>query len=248
MIRSAQHFGRRAAQAQICYRRLAVAQHTSRAPRVLQGDCVSLASCPRTLMRCMASYTKPRELHRHRKRLEGFGKGAQKGDEKVLADCHKLLQDTDWFARKTAVDVIGQVANRGSAHELKVLCSYLEDSDIFVREATVDAIAATANPGDTEIIGRLAMRLVDEDCFVRTRAVVALGLLGEKGDQQTMDLLDEMFEDGFVPTRKHSIEALLLLANPGDEKAIKKLLPLVKRDSDEGVRRDARKAIEQLKG
>lgn len=50
----------------------------------------------------------PSAASRHRKRLEGFGKDAPKGDSRTLAQCDDLLRDDDWFARKTAVDTIGK--------------------------------------------------------------------------------------------------------------------------------------------
>merc|ERR1719171_2800368 len=71
--------------------------------------------------RCLAAMSRPQELHRHRKRLEGFGKDVQKGDPRTLAACRDLLKDDDWYARKTAVDVIGRVANPGDEDQLSTL-------------------------------------------------------------------------------------------------------------------------------
>ncbi|CAE8608130.1 unnamed protein product, partial [Polarella glacialis] len=164
--------------------------------------------------RLMATLSKPQELHRHRKRLESFGKDAAKGDSKTLAACHDLLKDDDWFARKTAIDTIAKVANQGDEAQLSLLYRHLEDSDIFVREASVDAVMEIARPEDDVAVSKLSMRLADDDCFVRTRAVVGLGRIGRKGDKELVSLLDDMFEDGFVPVRKKAIEAAVLLALP----------------------------------
>eukprot|EP00929_Paragymnodinium_shiwhaense_P013504 TRINITY_DN121352_c0_g1_i1.p1 TRINITY_DN121352_c0_g1~~TRINITY_DN121352_c0_g1_i1.p1 ORF type:complete len:278 (+),score=48.53 TRINITY_DN121352_c0_g1_i1:72-836(+) len=192
--------------------------------------------------RSFGAFSKPQELHRHRKRLEGFARDAPKGDSKTLASCHDLLKDEDWFARKTAVDAIGKVANPGDDQQLEVLYKHLDDNDIFVREAAVDAVAALARKGDDIAVSKIAMRLADEDCFVRTRAVVALGLIGQPGDMETLALLDEMFEDGFGPTRKQAIEAVLILAPPGHQ-GVEDRLRRAREDVDHRVRDLAKDAL-----
>jgi len=220
--------------------------------RQAQPSCAgasALASAVRQQRRLFAAFQNPRDLHRHRKRLDSFGKDAAKGDTKTLAACRDLLFDDDWFARKTAIDTIGKVANRGDETQLSVLYKHLEDTDIFVREAAVDAVAEVAQTADNVAISKLAMRLADEDCFVRTRAVVALGRLGEPGDVETMGLLDEMFDAGFVPVRKRVIEASLRLAPPPSGEANASLLARLRRgldDSDSGVRIEARDALRKL--
>ncbi|CAK9045354.1 unnamed protein product, partial [Durusdinium trenchii] len=168
-----------------------------------------------------AAISRPQQLHRHRKRLEGFGKDVAAGDAKTLADCRELLKDDDWFARKVAVDTLRQVSMKGDETQLSLLYTALEDEDIFVREAAVDAVVQVAHPQDPLALSKVSVSLSDEDCFVRTRAVVALGSLGQVGDQQLVGLLMDMLEDGFVPVRKRAIEALSRLSN--DESVLERL-------------------------
>jgi len=201
------------------------------------------------LCRSLASYTKPQELHRHRKRLDGFGKGVPQGDSQTLLACRDLLRDEDWFARKTAIDVIGKVALKADEEQLSLLYNHLEDDDIFVREASVDATKAVAQAGDDVAISKLAMRLADEDCFVRTRAVVALGDLGQRGDVETLGLLDEMFDDGFVPLRKKAISSAVRLMPAEENEQRARVVARLKRccdDSDAGVRNEARDALREV--
>lgn len=182
---------------------------------VLRRLLVAAPATPRPhVMRWMATFSRPQDLHRHRKRLEGFGKDAAPGDSKTLAACGDLLKDDDWYARKVAVDTMSRVAKHGDEAQLSLLYKHMEDEDIFVREAAVDAVAAIGPRMDDVCVSKVAMRLADEDCFVRARAVVAIGILGRPGDAETLGLLDEMFEDGFVPVRKKAIEAVLKLAEP----------------------------------
>ncbi|CAE7264851.1 unnamed protein product [Symbiodinium microadriaticum] len=178
----------------------------------------------RTMLRS-AVVSRAQELHRHRKRLDGFGKDAPRGDAKTLGACRELLKDEDWFARKTAVDTLKQVAGRGEENHLALLYKHLEDEDIFVREAAVDAVAEVAEPEDVVAVSKVSLRLADEDCFVRARAVVALGRLGHKGDARTLALLEDMFEDGFVPVRKRALEAVEALA-PVSESLLNRLRPV----------------------
>jgi len=201
------------------------------------GACRALAA----QLRCFA-ISRPQELHRHRKRLEGIGKDDPHGEAKTLSAREDLQRDDDWYARKTAVDAIGRVANQGDEVQLSLLYKHAEDEDIFVREASVDSIAEIARPGDDVAVSKLAMRLADEDCFVRARAVVALGRVGKQGDVETLGLLDEMFDDGFVPVRKKSIEAVLKLAQPGDQAVLARLKRCLD-DQDRGVREEAKKAL-----
>mmetsp|Transcript_63361 Transcript_63361/g.151191 ORF Transcript_63361/g.151191 Transcript_63361/m.151191 type:complete len:249 (-) Transcript_63361:11-757(-) len=195
-------------------------------------------------VRGFAIHMKPQELHRHRKRLDGFGKDAAVGDSQVLAECRQLLGDHDWYSRKVAIDTLARVSVKGSKEELPVLYKHLEDEDIFVREASVDAVAVVANRGDNEAVAKMAARLVDEDCFVRTRAVVAMGELCEPGDTGALTLLEDMFEDGFVPVRKKTIQVLIKLA-PG-EPSVRARLEKCLGDVDSGVRQDAKEALSKL--
>mmetsp|Transcript_45480 Transcript_45480/g.105457 ORF Transcript_45480/g.105457 Transcript_45480/m.105457 type:complete len:247 (-) Transcript_45480:44-784(-) len=194
--------------------------------------------------RSFAVRMKPQELHKHRKRLDGFGKDAGKGDSEILAKCRQLLGDQDWYSRKVAVDTLAKVSVKGSKEELRELYKHLEDEDIFVREAAVDAVAEVASQGDDEAIARLAAKLVDEDCFVRTRAVVAMGELCNPGDTGAVSLLDDMFEDGFVPVRKKTIEVLTKLAPT--EAMVKQRLEKCLSDIDSGVRLDAKEALSKF--
>jgi len=204
---------------------------------------VATTGTPRpSVTRWMAAFARPQDLHRHRKRLDGFGKDASKGDSKTLAACGDLLKDDDWYARKVAVDTIARVAKHGDEAQLSLLYKHMEDEDIFVREAAVDAVAAIAPPTDDVCVSKVAMRLADEDCFVRARAVVAIGILGRPGDAETIGLLDEMFEDGFVPVRKKVIEAVLKLAEPNNKVVLERLRRCLE-DSDRGVRTEAKEAL-----
>ncbi|CAK9050473.1 unnamed protein product [Durusdinium trenchii] len=162
-----------------------------------------------------AAISRPQQLHRHRKRLEGFGKDVAAGDAKV--------------------------SMKGDETQLSLLYTALEDEDIFVREAAVDAVVQVAHPQDPLALSKVSVSLSDEDCFVRTRAVVALGSLGQVGDQQLVGLLMDMLEDGFVPVRKRAIEALSRLSN--DESVLERLRTVSSRDTDRGVREEAKKAL-----
>ncbi|CAJ1396558.1 unnamed protein product [Effrenium voratum] len=125
----------------------------------LRLQCPS-ASCQG--LQSFATISRPQELHRHRKRLEGFGKDAPPGDEKTLGDCRNLLKDDDWFARKVAVDAIAKVSQKGDEVQLALLYKHLEDDDIFVREAAVDAVVQVAQPQDEVAVTKVSMRLSDE--------------------------------------------------------------------------------------
>jgi len=188
---------------------------------------------------------RPQDLHKHRKRLEGFGDNVPRGHQETLLKCRPLLLDDDWYARKVAVNAIMKVAKPGDEVQLSLLYKHLQDSDIFVREAAVDAVAEIAKQADNMAISKVAMCLADEDCFVRARAVVALSRLGTKGDTETISLLDEMFEDGFVPVRKKAVEALIKLAKPGDP-AVLERLRRCEHDTNQGVRSEAREGLEKL--
>eukprot|EP00811_Abedinium_folium_P000068 NODE_10061_length_1379_cov_6.650958.p1 GENE.NODE_10061_length_1379_cov_6.650958~~NODE_10061_length_1379_cov_6.650958.p1 ORF type:complete len:307 (-),score=84.25 NODE_10061_length_1379_cov_6.650958:383-1303(-) len=189
--------------------------------------------------------TRPQELHRHRKRLDGFAKGAPRGDAGVLAACQDLLRDEDWYARKVAIDAIAGVAKPHDEQQLALLYKHLSDDDIFVREAAVDAVGMLAQRFDNVAVTEIAMRLVDEDCFVRARAVFALGQLGRPGDPDMLGLLEEMFDDGFVPVRKRAIEAAVCLAGENIAPFFERLKRCLQ-DRDPEVRRQAKGALDEL--
>eukprot|EP00435_Cladocopium_sp_Y103_P059963 s551_g21.t1 len=195
--------------------------------------------------RLFATISRPQELHRHRKRLENFGKDAPSGDAKVLDDCRQLLKDEDWFARKVAVETIAKVSKKGDETQLSLLYTALEDDDIFVREAAVDAVVQVALPEDAVAVSKISVCLTDEDCFVRCRAVVALGILGTQQDRELLTLILEMLEDGFVPVRKRAVEALRKLGDR-DVAVLERLRSVSQEDNDRGVREEAKKAAEEM--
>eukprot|EP00913_Durusdinium_trenchii_P007796 g7317.t1 len=96
--------------------------------QVLCGEKVFSLSGHRIDFAAFAAISRPQQLHRHRKRLEGFGKDVAAGDAKTLADCRELLKDDDWFARKVAVDTLRQVSMKGDETQLSLLYTALEDN------------------------------------------------------------------------------------------------------------------------
>eukprot|EP00438_Fugacium_kawagutii_P006338 Skav217726 [mRNA] locus=scaffold308:156170:159683:- [translate_table: standard] len=77
--------------------------------------------------RSFATISRPQELHRHRKRLENFGRDVSRGHAETLAACGQLLTDTDWFARKVAVETIAKVSQKGDETQLSLLYTALEE-------------------------------------------------------------------------------------------------------------------------